>query len=326
MPVYNGAAFLRESLDSLLLQTFSDFELVISDNASTDETPDICREFATRDPRIRYFRQEKNLGSAGNFNRVFELSQSEYFKWAAVDDICAPTYIERCVQVLDRHPDVCWCHTRSSHIDVTGDLIDEAGAQDVSYVGLPANERGLRLTRASERASDRLKAVVLGPGGCLDSYGLMRSEIVRNTQLYLPVYGSEKVLMGELALWGRYAEVPETLFYVRVHPEAAGCLSSAEAQQAFVAPARPRGRSLARLQLIWGYLTAVRRAKLRMDEKVRCYGVVLRYVLQVRKWKGILWKALTGGGLGDDQDLRRRPPKQREEAREPAMAGPCDGT
>ena len=91
MPVYNGVPFLNEALDSILAQTYRDFELVISDNASTDETESICRAYAASDPRIRYYRQQENLGAMPNFNRVCELSRGQYFKWAACDDVCSPT-------------------------------------------------------------------------------------------------------------------------------------------------------------------------------------------------------------------------------------------
>ena len=102
MPIYNGDEFLKEAIESLLNQTFEDFEIIISDNASTDQTQQICRYYADLDPRIRYYRCKENLGAAWNYNRVFELSYGEYFKWAAHDDYCAPSFFERCVEALDR--------------------------------------------------------------------------------------------------------------------------------------------------------------------------------------------------------------------------------
>ena len=112
LPVYNGERWLAEALDSLLAQTYSDFELIISDNGSTDDTQAICEEYAARDRRIRYIRQEINRGLAWNWNCVFEESAGDYFKWAACDDLYHPTFLERCVQILDQYPDVAWCHTR----------------------------------------------------------------------------------------------------------------------------------------------------------------------------------------------------------------------
>ena len=90
IPVFNGERFLAETIESILAQTFKDFEIVISDNASTDRTEEICRSYAARDPRIRYNRNDTNRGAAWNHNRVFELARGEYFKWQSHDDFCAP--------------------------------------------------------------------------------------------------------------------------------------------------------------------------------------------------------------------------------------------
>jgi glycosyltransferase involved in cell wall biosynthesis len=100
MPVYNGEPFIREALDSLLAQTFTDFELIISDNASTDGTEAICREYASKDARIRYVRQEENRGALSNFKFVLDEAVGEYFMWAASDDKWAPIFIHQNYQNL----------------------------------------------------------------------------------------------------------------------------------------------------------------------------------------------------------------------------------
>src|SRR2546428_8185883 len=115
--VYNGQVFLNQTLDSILAQTFDDFELIISDNASTDGTEEICREYAARDGRIRYSRNATNIGSNGNFKRVFQLATGEYFRWSAADDLFAPTSLQECVNVLDDHPKVVLCYPRTILID-----------------------------------------------------------------------------------------------------------------------------------------------------------------------------------------------------------------
>lgn len=101
MPVYNGEKFLRRRLDSLLIQTFTDFELIISDNASTDSTPIICEEYAKKDKRVRYIRQKKNMGVTWNFNFVLREAKSDYFAWVASDDIIAQDFIEKNLRVLE---------------------------------------------------------------------------------------------------------------------------------------------------------------------------------------------------------------------------------
>src|SRR5882672_4922425 len=117
LPVYNGERFLRQTLESIVVQTFSDIEVVISDNASTDTTEAICRELAARDIRIKYHRQQVNHGPFWNFSRVCRLSRGQYFLWMAYDDILLPTYIERCVGVLDKDPEVVLCYSQMDDID-----------------------------------------------------------------------------------------------------------------------------------------------------------------------------------------------------------------
>lgn len=105
MPVYNGAKCVRAALDSLLAQTFPDFSIIVSDNASNDGTEDILKEYALRDPRITCVRQPRNIGAAANFKFVFDASKSDYFMWAAVDDVRSPDFLERNVSFLDRNQD-----------------------------------------------------------------------------------------------------------------------------------------------------------------------------------------------------------------------------
>lgn len=309
MPVYNGAAFLRESLDSLLSQTYGDFELIISDNASTDETEPICRSYAAGDPRVRYQRQEENRGATWNFNHVFELARSEYFKWAAYDDLHHPTFLARCVEVLDRCPDVVWCHSRTTHVGPDGKPLPDPATRDVSYSAAGAAElpgpgsvragRPARLpTREAEHSHQRFRAVLLGDGGCIDVYGLMRREVVRKTMLLLPYYGTDKVFVAELGLWGRYREIPQTLFFLRVHPQASGCLRTAAEQQLFEDPNASPWFTFTRLQLLRGYARAILRADLTITERTRCFGVLLRYLFQVSKWKGVVIKTFRGMGTG----------------------------
>jgi glycosyltransferase involved in cell wall biosynthesis len=108
IPVYNGERFVATAIQSALDQTFSDFELIICENAYTDQTAEICEEFACKDSRIRYIRQEINIGAKANFNRVFEYARGEYFKWIAADDVCGPRYLELTVTALDQDPTAFW--------------------------------------------------------------------------------------------------------------------------------------------------------------------------------------------------------------------------
>lgn len=304
LPVYNGAEFIAQSLESLLAQTFGDFDLIVSDNGSTDATQRICEQFAAQDERISYVRHEQNRGLVWNWNHVFELSRSQYFKWAACDDLLHPTFLERCIDVLDRNPEVVWCHTRTRHINSLGNLLCGNQTPEISYVKQPRPDgsAGISASRDSEVPSKRFKAVLLGSGGCLDSYGVIRSDVLRKTQRYLPYYGSEKVLMAELALRGRYYEVPESLCFARVHEKTAGNMRSKKQQRQYINPFSQKWQ-FDRLGLLRGYISAVRRADLPFGERFRCDLVIAQYLFQVRKWTAVVKKAFTGAGLAAEYPM-----------------------
>src|SRR5579859_2443011 len=117
MPLYNAERYLVEALDSLLAQDYSNLEVIISDNASSDGTEAICRNYAARDVRIAYHRSEVNHGAVWNFNRVFELAAGDYFMWAAYDDTRAPTFVSACVTALEGRPEAALCCTGVGFID-----------------------------------------------------------------------------------------------------------------------------------------------------------------------------------------------------------------
>ncbi len=323
MPVYNGEAFLDQAIESILAQTFSDFELIISDNGSHDATEAVCRRYAAQDARIRYRRYEENRGAAWNFNNVFRLARGEYFKWAADDDLHADTFLEQCVDRLDRRSDLAWCHSRSSYIGPGGHLLSEPTLCDISYAAqAPAGDAAH--TREATDPCRRFQAVVLSNGGCLDIYGVVRREALLGTMLHLPYHGAEKVLVGELALRGRYCEVPETLFYFRVHPEGSGGLAKASDQVRFENPNAVPWLTFTRWHLLCGHLTAARRAPLDTRQRVRCLGTVFLYVLQVRKWKGVLLRTLCGRGTGGAYlELQSRVGRKKAVLRRAAKGEPC---
>ena len=303
VPVRNAERYLAECLDSLLGQTYGDFELHISDNASDDATAEICRDYAARDPRVRYERQGVNLGATGNFNRVTESARGRYFKWAAADDRCAPTYLERCVTRLEADAGAVWCHPLTRHMDPHGREVppdrDPALPPGVTGHAL-LGAGGGRFDRAAGRPWQRFRAVVLGTNWCSDAYGLIRTDALRRTRLYLPFFGAEKLLMAELALLGRFAEIPEVLFHQRVHPDAASTLGSRSAERAF-ARAGAAGRfSSTRLTLLRGYLSLVAGADLPAAERAHCLATLGLYVGQTGKWGRVLGGLFSGRGVGDD--------------------------
>lgn len=266
MPVYNGEDFLKEALDSLLSQTFQDFELIISDNASTDGTEEICRSYAAGDRRIRYYRNIQNCGAAWNFNRVFKLSTADYFKWATHDDVCAPAYIERCVDVLDRIPSVVLCYPKTIIIDGASRPIKQ---YDDGF--------DLRFSRPHER----FRAFFF-TGGLINAiHGLIRTRALRKTRLWSAHLSADQILLAELALVGKFYEVQEYLFYRRDHPNASGRANPTVNAYAFwLNPSNRTKIHLPTCRLLLEYLKALNRAEIGYFEKALCYA----YMIKVFRW------------------------------------------
>jgi glycosyltransferase involved in cell wall biosynthesis len=202
MPVFNGEPFLEEALRSLLAQTFEDFELIISDNASTDRTGDICRDYAARDVRIRYLRNDANVGFCLNQNRVYGLARGDYFLLAHHDDVRSPHYLERTVPVLDSDPGVVICYTKTRDIDEHGNP-------------LPRQDPALRWESPDYRA--RFRDTIRMDHICEPDFGLTRMSVLRATRLHGDYADSDRVLLADLALRGRFHCVPEYLFFRRAH-------------------------------------------------------------------------------------------------------------
>ncbi|MCL4708118.1 glycosyltransferase family 2 protein [bacterium] len=265
VPVYNGEGFLGQSLDSILAQTYEDFEVIISDNASSDYTEDICRVFAGKDARIRYFRNPNNIGAARNFNRVFELAHGEYFRWHSADDLCEPTLLEKCKATLEEHSDAVLCAPKTC-------LIDEKG----SIICRRDNELDLRHSQAHAR----FLALNVTLGLCNAQYGLMRTAAVRRTALEGDYPGSDMVFLSELSLHGQFIQIPEYLFFRRLHSHAASSLVSVEAQQEFWDPLNKDKLFLRTWRHLYENLRGIRRAPLGFAEEAR----VLREWLKLVRW------------------------------------------
>lgn len=200
MPIYNEGRFLRPAIESLLAQDHRDFELIISDNASTDDTSKICREYAERDSRIRYVRNEANQGSFKNFNRVFEMSSGTYFMWAAGHDLWEPGFISRCLPVLEKDKTVVLVYPLITWID-----------EDGKSLGLEP----IRFDTRTMGVSSRLNCVIWGLNQCDFIHGLIRSAALRQTRLFRPTLSPDNIIIAELSLIGTIAHVPEPLYLHR---------------------------------------------------------------------------------------------------------------
>ena len=208
--MYNGEATLREALDSLAAQTLEDFEVILCDNDSTDGTEAICRAWAERDARFRYFRNAQNLGAAGNFNRAFELSRGEYFKWLAADDTIEPEYLRVCLEAFHEAPNsVVVCFPRRRFLTPDGSF--QADCDFELPQAVEHGHRDIRTIRYAEllRVGDEYAPAIV--------FGLIRSEVLRRTGLIRAYKAGDVVLILELALYGELWQLPERLHNQRMH-------------------------------------------------------------------------------------------------------------
>ena len=283
LPVYNGERYVAEALDSIVSQTFTDFELIISDNASTDATVEICEEYASRDGRIVFYRNETNRGAAWNYNRVFTLSRGEYFKWASHDDRCARTFLERCVDALDANPGVVISYPRTTVIDAEG------GTIEMEEDDLPLD------------SPDVVRRFV----GCLSPmklchnviFGLMRRSVLAQTGLIGIYLASDRYLVAEMSLYGPFEELPERLFFRRKHTANIGV---ALKDLQFYRPGMRRRFVMPEWRLFWKFLSLVRQAPLTAVEKMRLSAAVLRWAAENREDFAWQLKAAVKGVLGKD--------------------------
>jgi glycosyltransferase involved in cell wall biosynthesis len=262
LPVYNGEAYLAEALDALCAQTFDDFELLVSDNASTDRTGEICRDYAASDRRIRYVRQDVNLGAAANHNLTFALSRSELFKWASHDDLYEPRLLERCVAALDERPDAVLAHSWQGYVDGAGTLLGTVPYPLRTDVADPVT---------------RFRSHLFGAGGD-DFYGVIRSDVLRRLRPHGSYHHADRTFVAQLVLAGPLVQVPEVLFFRRDHPgRAERAQPSKRARSSNLDPVRrgwrhPTARLLA--EYVAGYVAVVARAPLTRSQRARCYGLL----------------------------------------------------
>jgi glycosyltransferase involved in cell wall biosynthesis len=264
MPVYNGERYLRGALESLLSQSYPDFELVICDNASADGTEDICRAYAAQDERIRYHRHAENIGAGRNFREAFIRCRGEYFKWAAHDDEYAPGYLARCVDVLDSRPEVVLAYSRTV-------LMDENGGEMGKYQD--------RFDLDRPRASARFQDILLHLGWCHAIFGLMRARVLSSTASMGTFVAADMVLLAEMAMQGRFVEHPEYLFRRRLHGGASAQANpDVKSLAAWYDPANRARHPMKRTRMMVEYVRAIGRVPMPFAEKAKCYWQMARWM------------------------------------------------
>lgn len=265
LPVFNGEAFLEEAIRSVLSQTMGDLELVVSDNASTDRTAEICRDWAATDRRVRVFRNSRNLGAAPNYNRTFALSRGRYFKWLAHDDRLRPGYLEATVAALEADPRVVLCNTTVDYIDHRGVLI-----------GTYRSPLGLC---GGERPSERFAVLILRSHSCVDFFGLIRRSALEGSLLHAPFHGADRALLAQLALRGRMVQLEPALVEMREHPHRYTRRQQSSAARQDWHLAGSTRRPLPSLELWRTYRRLVESEALSDSERRACRTVLARWWL-----------------------------------------------
>jgi glycosyltransferase involved in cell wall biosynthesis len=264
MPVYNGEKYIEQAINSILAQTYLDFELIISDNASTDRTSEICREYSVQDKRVHYVRNPKNLGAAPNYNRAFELSSGEYFKWADYDDLIAPDFISKSVEVLDQNPDIVLCFPLVRVIDENGIVLG-----DYEY----------KSDTSSPDPLIRFRNLLLRPDTAYEVSGLIRSSAIQKTALHGSFPASDLVFLAELALQGGFYKIPEPLFFPRYHAEQSWQVIPVERNRVSFFDTSYQGKiTLPKWQYLFAYLGAIRRAPINFEQRAYCYACLVRWI------------------------------------------------
>ena len=276
LPVFNGERFIAEAIECVLSQTFGDFELVISDNASTDTTREICLAFCRQDPRVRYERNSLNVGAAPNFNRCFVLAQpSQYFKWMAYDDLMSDDFLERCIDALEQDPKASIAFPEMVHADSGGNVTERQFRKDLSLLDEEPGRRVQRLVQYGLEAPDIFWSI----------YAVMRRSAVEQTELHGDYVASDQVFLFELALAGKFVQVSKGLFVRRAHPGAWTMRTNRTPKSDAVWFGSRSRIVLPHWTLLRKHVSSVLRAPISMADKARC-GLAIAYRAR-REWRAL---------------------------------------
>jgi hypothetical protein len=293
LPVYNGEPYFSQSMEALLSQDWGDFELLISDNASTDGTPDAAASFARRDRRVRFMRQPVNLGAAPNFNVVFHMASAPLFKWACADDTLAAGFLGRAVAELDAHPEAVICYGQISLIDGEGN-------------SLGAYSQNLDLRDPDEAARFRTARDFRGLMNVFQ--GITRTAALSRTRLMQPFPGTDEHLMVAVSMHGTFRELQIPMLLRRMHGSAASANRTIEGRQLHLDPSAKGRRHMDNWRRSSEHLRAVLHAPLSLRRRLRLLGVVLKGMATQPNRTALRWE-LTGAGRDMiSRLLHRRPP------------------
>lgn len=268
MPVYNTEKYVGASIESHLRQTYTDFELIITDNGSTDRSPEICQSYAARDSRVKYFRNSQNLGATANYRRCFELSAGEYFRWTPADDLVSPNLLQRAVAVLDADPSIFVAYPRTKLIDASGAFLSDFVENLETMDELPSRrwqhvQRNVRLGNLH--------------------YGLCRSHNLKKTGLLRNYTGGDFPLLNEMSLYGKIFEIPDAFFYRRMHEAASSAMKTPAEVMALYDPTKRETLLMCNWFQFSDNLKSVARGPIPFSEKLRIYVFLARWTFWGRR-------------------------------------------
>lgn len=265
MPAYNSARTIKSAIEALLAQTFGDFELIVSDNASSDATQDIVEDLARADRRIRYVRQRENIGANLNYSHAFAQSTGEFFKWSSSSDWCAPEFLGACLARLDANPDAVLASPRTR-----------------LFEGEPANYREYThdVEVLDATPSTRLQHLMRDLRLNNAMNGLIRARALRSTRLIETYFGADIVLVGHLVLLGKFVLVDEPLYYRRMEVATSTALQGADAFERHHFPTVTAKALFPVTKRYAGWFAAASRATLPFNERLKVY----RHVAQMVHW------------------------------------------
>lgn len=263
MPLFNAENYVDEAIESVLGQSFSDFELIISDNASSDETLDLCQSWAKKDSRVRVVESSENLGAAWNYNRTVEMATAGLFRWQAHDDRCDLDMLRRLVLCFEQDPEIVLAYTHTRLIDQQGDEIR------VLHDHLAVD---------SPRVAKRYRNIICNLNDCNSVFGLIDINVLRSTSVIAPYTSSDRALLFELSLRGRFAEIPEPMFERRRHLGSSlrAAKTRTELEQWFD-PRKSKGSLFPGLTLFVRHLRNLLKAPIGRRDRIKCVMVLFVY-------------------------------------------------
>jgi len=263
LAVFNGADYVAEAIESIRQQTLQNWELIITDNASTDSTQKICEEFVRLDPRVRYHRNSANLGAVRNENLAFSMSRGKYFRWLGHDDRCAPELLAESVAALDRDLSAVLC---------------QPWVLEINEDGTPL-ARGPLCDASSPERTERLRHVMRMDHKCYEFYALMRSDVLRAVREQQVYVDSDRTLLAELALVGRFHVLEKELFFRRIHPKKSTILFPSWRDRMVWYDPTYRTKITFPFWMQFGdYLVRIGRVRMPFTEKLRCYGLMFGWL------------------------------------------------